>query len=88
VILVQQLNGWISVSCSSTRFPASQAKGIAIEALEGNDQIYLNSEEIAGRQPLAVTAVANGGAGDDRIVGSASKDLLIDGTGNDTVFGE
>lgn len=87
VISVEQVNGMVSVSGIRGAVPATRVRGIVIEALGGDDRIVLNSEVQAGRQPLRVTAVVDGGAGNDTIIGTTAKDLLYGGPGNDTIRG-
>jgi uncharacterized protein (TIGR03118 family) len=53
---------------------------IEVDGLAGNDRIQVSSQ-------IGVTAVLNGGAGNDLLIGGGGNNVLVGGTGNDQLFG-
>src|SRR4051812_4194646 len=68
-ILVRQTAGQITVSGVSGAFAAGLIHRIEVNGLGGNDTIRLDSEVIGGGQPILKPCLAQGGNGNDTIVG-------------------
>jgi hypothetical protein len=86
-ITVRQVKDKISVDGIAKSWSASQVKAIVVDAGAGSDTVLLNSEALAGQQPIRVPTVIFGGAGDDVIVGGAGPNLIFGGAGNDRIWG-
>jgi uncharacterized protein (TIGR03118 family) len=54
---------------------------IEFNGMAGNDRIQIANQ-------LGVTAVLNGGAGNDMLIGGGGNNVLVGGTGNDKLFGQ
>jgi RTX calcium-binding nonapeptide repeat (4 copies) len=67
--------------------PAASVAAIHIYALGGNDLVRLDSERLAGHEPILKPTWVRGGAGNDRIVGGRGSDRLDGYTGNDQLVG-
>ena len=66
-------------------FNARRVRLISVEAGNGNDVVLLRASR--GRNPVQVTAVMNGGSGDDVLAGGAAGDVISGQGGNDTIDG-
>jgi uncharacterized protein (TIGR03118 family) len=61
-------------------FPLASVKLIEANGLAGNDTITVSNR-------ITITAILDGGAGNDRLVGGGGNDILLGGPGNDRLFG-
>lgn len=94
-ITVRQSNGNISIdniristtSGMKSSISATRVQSIAVNGLEGNDRILLNSESATGGQAISKSATIDGGRGDDVIVGTSVIDVIRGGSGNDQIWG-
>jgi peroxidase len=78
----------------------SHNASVTVHLDEGNDRIMLNAEDASGLRKVFLgqgddrlfaktggTVVANGGAGDDRMIGAGADDTLFGGDDNDLISG-
>jgi hypothetical protein len=86
-IQVRQINNQLSVVGVYGSFSAGQVQKLEIAGGGGNDRVYLNSEELAGQQAIAVPCLVRGGAGNDSITGSTAGDFLFGESGVDQISG-
>lgn len=63
---------------ASYQFDASKIKLVKFNGGLGNDSFTNNT---------SIASIANGGAGDDTLIGGSGKDILNGGSGNDTLVG-
>src|SRR3954451_19486618 len=80
---VRNAGGFIRIDGVAQAFPTVQVKAIAVDLLGGDDSLWLNSETVAGQQPIAVPATVRCGAGNDVVVGGMGNDVIVGGAGND-----
>ncbi|MBO0700514.1 MAG: TIGR03118 family protein [Zavarzinella sp.] len=62
-------------------FALADVGTIEVDGLAGDDRIQVSKE-------IGVTAILNGGDGNDRLVGGGGNNVLVGGTGNDQLFGQ
>jgi Ca2+-binding RTX toxin-like protein len=95
-ISVHQVNDRISVGGNIwiktptgfvSSLPVTSVKSLSISGNGGNDTILLNTETLAGHQPLRIPATIHGGSGDDTIVGTAADDTIHGGSNVDRIWG-
>lgn len=100
-IVVRQIGGKISIegvskitwldyqSQVTSNVPAAMVKKIWIYGNGGNDRIYLNSQDIKGRQALRPVngTYIDGGEGDDIIAGTEAGDTIYGRGGADKIYG-
>lgn len=86
-IVVRQVNNQISVDGARGAFPVSRVSRVEVNALGGDDRVFLNSEAVRGQQPLARPAVVWGGAGNDQVSGGAAGGQFQGNDGNDVIYG-
>src|SRR3954470_10732038 len=61
-------------------FNLTGVHAIQVEALQGDDQVYIDTKTVRG-------ILVNGGIGNDQLVGGSGNDTLIGGRGFDTLQG-
>jgi Ca2+-binding RTX toxin-like protein len=85
VVLVTGADGTLSVLGLSARvdiFNFEANDRLIINGLDGSDVI-----EVSGLQADIIQFTANGGDGDDILIGSAGNDTLLGGAGDDVLIG-
>ncbi len=83
------VDGLLTVQINGVPYPTYAPEGIKSLTINGgsrNDEIDLSGLTFA-KYPLLKTVKINGGAGNDRIVGSFENDSIDGGSGNDTLTG-
>lgn len=83
------VDGLLTVQINGVSYPTYAPEGIKSLTINGgslNDEIDLSGLTFA-KYPLLKTVKINGGAGNDRIVGSFENDSIDGGAGNDTLTG-
>ena len=94
-ITVQEAGNQLSVagvkikvgSSQVDRVDAAQVMRITINGLGGNDTIRLVGAGASGTQDIAISAVIDGGTGNDSITGGIGNDSITGGLGNDVLNG-
>jgi hypothetical protein len=94
-IIVRQIAGRLSVDDADilvNGVPRPDVSVLAVRRIEiacgaGDDTVYLNSQTVAGQQPIKKTAYVWGEAGNDWVEGGEGKDIVDLGTGEDVAFG-
>ena len=95
-IIVRQIAGRLSVDDADilvNGVPRPDVSVLAVRRIEiacgaGDDTVYLNSQTVAGQQPIKKTAYVWGEAGNDWVEGGEGKDIVDLGTGEDVAFAE
>ncbi len=85
-IQVRQMNNHISVDGVYGSFSVSLVQKIEISGGAGNDQIYLNSEQVVGQQAITIPCLVRAGIGNDSITGSTAGDFLFGEGGEDKIW--
>jgi Ca2+-binding RTX toxin-like protein len=67
--------------------PAASVRQVVVHGLGGNDVLDLNSGSGPAQQPLRVPTRADGGEGNDSVLGGFGRDTLLGGPGDDVLNG-
>jgi Ca2+-binding RTX toxin-like protein len=73
---------WTADQGTVCNFALSDVKGIKVDGLGGNDQLFVDR---SAYEDVAIPVTLFGGAGDDVLVGGGGADELVGGTGNDWI---
>lgn len=85
-IIVRQKLGQISIDGIADLIPANEVRWIVVNALGGNDIVFLSSDLLGG-EAITAPAMVIGGAGNDYLFGGSGTDWLFGGDGNDALYG-
>lgn len=94
-IVVRQVNNYLSVdgvnvavgAARVAKVAAVSVKKIEVNAGDGNDKVYLNSDQVAGQQAITAAASLIGGGGDDILKGGKGINFIRGDDGCDTLIG-
>lgn len=96
-ISIQKINGQLSMggnipistpNGNVSSLNADSVEFISIATFGSNDTILLNTESTPGNEPIKIRTAIDAGAGDDVVVGGATKDQIRGGPGVDAIWGQ
>jgi hypothetical protein len=73
---------WTGDQGTVANFPLSQVKGVKVDGLGGNDQLFVDR---SAYEDVVIPVTLFGGAGDDVLVGGDGVDMLVGGSGSDWI---
>ncbi|HEY1379779.1 MAG TPA: calcium-binding protein, partial [Gemmataceae bacterium] len=88
IIVVRQTAAHaVTVSANGVIKSYTGVNRVAVDGRAGNDKVYMDTSVTDARHIAPLGAVLAGGAGNDLVVGGSGNDTLSGGAGNDLVYG-